>query len=147
MQIRAGRVQVGGLTRVVAWVVQHRIVNGQRGHHRVGIHSFAAYHFGTLAIVQHPFVVLIPEYVIWIPDALSYHALQAHRTTFHHVDIRLSHDFDLWNWKIIHRYRLRNSIINLGTHYSLYPNHIDFNVQNLFVYMPVNSYVIFFFVS
>jgi len=97
VQVRAGRVQVGRLTRVVARVVEHRVVDGQRGHHRVGVQPFATDHLGALAVVQHPLVVLVPEYVVRVPDALPDHALQAHRAALHHVDIRLAHDLDLWH--------------------------------------------------
>lgn len=106
MQVRASRIQIGRLTRIVARVEQDRIVDGQRGHHRVGIQPFAAYHFGSFSIVQHPFVVLVPEYVVRIPDALPYHAFQTYRTPFHHVDVRLAHDLDLWHCEDIPRSRL-----------------------------------------
>lgn len=99
VQVRAGRVQVGWLTRVVARVVQHRVVDGQSGHHRVGVQPLTADHLGTLTIIEHPFVVLVPEYVIWVPHTLPDHAFQAHGTTLHHVDVRLAHDLDLWYCK------------------------------------------------
>lgn len=103
VQVRAGRVQIGGLTRVVARVVEYRVVDGQRGHHRVGVQPLATNHFCALAVVQHPFVVLVPEYIVRVSDALPYHALEANRATLHHVYIRLAHDLDLWHCEIVYR--------------------------------------------